>query len=86
MILFFLEKASVVAVYLGVKELGQKNILVPNASCFLNTFIFDNGLPRSVSQGFLMQIRAVARLTSAPKMFLEDVKCTGHQPVPATST
>lgn len=29
---FFLEKASVVAVYLGVKEPGQKNILVPNAS------------------------------------------------------
>lgn len=26
-----------------------------------------------------MQIRAVASLTSAPKMFLEDVKCTGHQ-------
>lgn len=59
-----------VTVYLGVRA-GSEQYFGSKCLLILNILIFDNGLPRSVSQGFLIQIRAVLYLASVPKMFLE---------------
>lgn len=66
-----------ITVYLGVRA-GSEKYLGSKCLLILNTLIFDNRLPRSVSQGFLIPTRAVVCLTSALEMFLENMKWAEH--------